>query len=62
MKHSARGPLSDDKTFFGLHQFNYIWQEDVAKIPKVPGVPLNVNPARAIAWLAGVTIYCTTSR
>ena len=25
--------------------FTYIWQEDVAKIPKVPGAPCNVNPA-----------------
>ena len=23
--------------------FTYIWQEDVAKIPKVPGAPCNVN-------------------
>ena len=33
--------------FFGIHLFN-IWQEDIAKIPKVPGAPRNVNPARAI--------------
>ena len=26
--------------------FTYIWQEDVALIPKVPGAPRNVNPAR----------------
>ena len=26
---------------------------------KVSGVELNVNPAWAIAWLVGVTIYCT---
>ena len=26
------------------------WQEDVAKIFKVPGAPHNVNPARAITW------------
>ena len=32
--------------------FTYIWQEDVAKIPNVPG-------AREIAWLVGVTIYCS---
>ena len=29
------------------------------KIPKVPGVPRNENPARAIVYLGGVTIYCT---
>ena len=37
--------------------FFNIWQENVAKIPKVPGTPLNVNPAQAITWLTGVTIY-----
>ena len=26
--------------------FTYIWQEDVAKIPKVPLATRNVNPAR----------------
>ena len=26
--------------------FTYIFQEDVTIIPKVPGVPHNVNPAR----------------
>ena len=26
--------------------FTYSWQEDVAKIPKVPGPPGDVNPAR----------------
>ena len=25
--------------------FTYIWQEDVAKIPKVPGALRSVNPA-----------------
>ena len=25
--------------------FTYIWPEDVAKIPKVPGTSRNVNPA-----------------
>ena len=41
--------------------FIYIRQEDVAKIPKVPGAlaPRNVNPARTIAWLVGVKIYCS---
>ena len=36
----------------------YIWPEDVAKFPKVPGAPRKVNPARAITWLVGITIYC----
>ena len=26
--------------------FTYIWQEDLAKIPKVPGAQRDVNPAR----------------
>ena len=26
--------------------FTYIWQEDIAKIPKVPGAQRDVNPAR----------------
>ena len=25
----------------------------------MPGAQLNVNPARAITWFVGVTIYCT---
>ena len=39
--------------------FTYIWQEDVAKISEVPGVPLNVNLARSITWLVSVAIHCT---
>ena len=39
--------------------FTYIWQEDVAKISKVPGAPRNENPARAITWLVGVSNCCT---
>ena len=35
--------------------FCYIWQEDVAKISKVPEAPGNVNQARVITWLVGVT-------
>ena len=30
--------------------YTYVWQEAVAKIPKVPGAPRYVNPARAIPW------------
>ena len=29
-----------------LFFFTYIWQEDLAKIHKVPGAQRNVNPAR----------------
>ena len=39
--------------------FTYIWQEDVAKIFKVPRAPHNINLPRAITRLVGVTIYCT---
>ena len=39
--------------------FTYIWQKDVVKISKVPSALRKVNPARAIAWLVGATIYCT---
>ena len=54
----CQGPRvqNEDKTIL---VFTYIWQEDVAKIFKVPGAPRNVNPAWAIAWLQGVTIFCT---
>ena len=38
--YSARAPRSDGKTFL---VFTYIWQEDVANIPKVPAAPCNVN-------------------
>ena len=38
--------------------FTYIWQEDVAKIFKVPRAPHNINLDRAITWLIGVTINC----
>ena len=39
--------------------FTYIWQEDVVKIFKVPRAPNNINLARALTWLVGVTINCT---
>ena len=38
-----RGPRSDDKTFL---VFTYIWQDDLAMIPKVPRAPRNINPAQ----------------
>ena len=37
---------SGGKTLFLVN--TYVWQEDVAKIFKVPGAPRNVNPAWAI--------------
>ena len=44
------------KTFFGLHLY---LAGKYCQNPKVPGAQLNLNPARAIAWLVGVTIHCT---
>ena len=44
------------KTFFDLHQFLV---RKYSKNLKVPGVKLSVNPAWAITWFVGVTIYCT---
>ena len=54
----CQGPRvqNNGKSFLVL---TYIWQEDVAKNFEVLGAPHNVSPARAIAWLQGVTIYCT---
>ena len=51
----TKGPVLRWKDFFC-----YIWQVDVAKCSKVPGAPRNVNQARVITWLVGVTNYCTT--
>ena len=45
-----------NKTFFCLH---LCLAEKYCENPKVPGAQLNVNPARAATWFAGVTIYCT---
>ena len=49
-------PQSNGKTF--------CWSSPVfggkyCENPKVPGAQLNVNPAHAITWFVGVTIYCT---
>ena len=44
------------KTFFGLHLY---LAGKYCKNPKVPGVQLNVNPALAVTWLVGKTIYWT---
>ena len=43
--HNARTLRSDGKSFFDLH-LQYIWQTDLAKIPKVPGAQRNVNSAQ----------------
>ena len=57
---TAPGALrSDGKTFL---TFAYVFQEDVAKISRVLGAPSNVNSARAITWLASVTICCIISQ
>ena len=42
--------------FLGLHLY---LTGKYCKYPKVPGAQLDVNPARAIIWFVGVTIYCT---
>ena len=47
-------PRSDVEPFL---VFTYIWLKDVEKISKKLSAPHNVNPARAITWLVGVTIY-----
>ena len=44
------------KTFFGIHLY---LAGKYCEYPKVPGAQHNVNPARAITWLGGVTIYFT---
>ena len=49
------GTPRSDKTFFC---FLYL-AEKYCQNPKVPGAQLNVNPARAMAWFVGVTIYST---
>ena len=49
-------PLSNSKTFFGLHVH---LPGKYCEKPKVAGALLNVNTVRAIIWFAGVTIYRT---
>ena len=39
--------------------FMCIRQNDIAKIPKVPGASRNAHSASSITWLVVVTIYCT---
>ena len=50
------GAPSSDKTFFG---FDLHYTGKYCKNPKVSVAKLNINPARAITWFVGVTIYCT---
>ena len=50
------GPSAQKRLLFGLYLYlvgNY------CENPEVPGVQLNVNPARAITWFVSVTIYST---
>ena len=54
--HSARSPALTYDFFFGLHLY---LAGKYYENPKAPGAQLNVNPARAITWFVGVTIYCT---
>ena len=49
-------PRSNGKTFFSLLLY---LAGKYCKNLEVPGAQLNVNPARAITWFVGVTIYCT---
>ena len=44
------------RLFFGLHLY---LAGKYCKNLKVPGAQLNVNPARAITWFVGATIYRT---
>ena len=43
------------KAFFDLHLY---LAGKYCENREVPGGQLNVNPAQAITWLVGVTIYC----
>ena len=44
------------RLFFGIHLYLAV---KYCKNPKGLGAQLDVNPARAITWFEGVTIYCT---
>ena len=52
----CQGSRAHIKLFFNLH---LSLEKKYCKNPKVSGIQLNVNPAWAITWLVGVTIYCT---
>ena len=49
-------PRSNGKIFFGLHLY---LAGKYCENSKVPRAQLDANPARAITWFVGVTIYCT---
>ena len=49
-------PRSDKRVFVGLHLY---LAEKHYENPEAPGIQLNVNPARAMTLLVGVTLYCT---
>ena len=52
----CKWPRAQMVTFFALHLY---LTERFCKNLKVPGAQLNVNPARALTWFVGITIYCT---
>ena len=52
----CQGPRAQLKLLFGLQLY---LAEKYSKNSKVPGLQRNVNPARAITLLVGVTLYCT---
>ena len=52
----CQGPRAQIRLFFGLHLY---LAGKYCENHKMPGVQLNVTPARAITWFVGVTIYCT---
>ena len=55
----CQGPRTQIRLFFGLHLclVGKYWYKN----SKVSAAQLNINPARAITWFVGVTIYCTFS-
>ena len=52
----SQGPRTQIRLFL---VFTCIWQENIAKIAKVPWAQLNANSARAVTWFVGVSMYCT---
>ena len=52
----CQGPRAQRRHLFGLHLH---LAGKYCENPELPGAQLNVNPARAITWFVGVTIYCT---
>ena len=52
----CQGPETQIRLFFGLHLY---LAGKYCKNPKVPRAQFNLNPAPAVTWFVGVTIYCT---